>query len=222
MYSILTVGNQMDRLKEVTTGLSRLGFICTACIYAEDVITQDNRQTFNVILLDISSTSPQGDTAWAWFRKIKLRRLLPIIALVSTKTLHVAVQEDAIEDFIVQPWNFDELAARIGRIMHRKSQLKKDTTIIIGDLKIDTIKCEVEIGGRILALTYKEYELLKLMASNRGKVFTREELLDTLWGYDYFGGDRTVDVHIRRLRSKIEDPDHTFIETVRNIGYKIK
>jgi DNA-binding response OmpR family regulator len=222
MYSILIVGNQMDRLKEVASGMSRLGFNCTACIYVEDVITWDNRQTFNVVLLDISSTSPNGDTAWSWFRKVKLRRLLPIIALVSTTTLHLAIQEDAIEDFIVQPWNFDELAARIGKVIRRRNKPREDTTITVGDLKIDTIRCEVEISGRILALTFKEYELLKLLASNRGRVFTREELLNTLWGYDYFGGDRTVDVHIRRLRSKIEDPDHTFIETVRNIGYKLK
>ena len=78
------------------------------------------------------------------------------------------------------------------------------------------------MAGRLLALTFKEYELLKLLATNKGKVFTRESLLNEVWGYDYYGGDRTVDVHIRRLRSKIEDPTHTFIETVRNIGYKFK
>ena len=76
------------------------------------------------------------------------------------------------------------------------------------------------MDNRIIDLTFKEYELLKLMATNRGRVFTRDNLLDKIWGYDYFGGDRTVDVHIRRLRSKIEDANHSYIETVRNIGYK--
>jgi two-component system alkaline phosphatase synthesis response regulator PhoP len=89
-----------------------------------------------------------------------------------------------------------------------------------GDLVIDIAKYEVSIGGKLLALTFKEYELLKFLAKNRGRVFTRETLLNEVWGYDYYGGDRTVDVHIRRLRSKIEDSTHTFIETVRNIGYK--
>jgi DNA-binding response OmpR family regulator len=80
----------------------------------------------------------------------------------------------------------------------------------------------VTVNGALVELTFKEYELLKLLAANRGRVFTREALLDKLWGYDYFGGDRTVDVHIRRLRSKIEDAEHTYIETVRNIGYRFK
>jgi two-component system alkaline phosphatase synthesis response regulator PhoP len=80
----------------------------------------------------------------------------------------------------------------------------------------------VTVEWRIVELTFKEYELLKLLASNKGRVYTREILLDKIWGYDYYGGDRTVDVHIRRLRSKIEDSNHNFIETVRNIGYRFK
>jgi DNA-binding response OmpR family regulator len=71
-------------------------------------------------------------------------------------------------------------------------------------------------------LTFKEYQLLVLLATNPGKVYTREELLTTVWEYDYLGGTRTVDVHIRRLRSKIEDADHSFIETVRNVGYRFR
>lgn len=106
--------------------------------------------------------------------------------------------------------------------MSRASGARADSVLKIGDLTIDSVRCEVEVGGRLLALTFKEYELLRLLATNKGKVFTREALLNQVWGYDYYGGDRTVDVHIRRLRSKIEDPVHTFIETVRNIGYKFK
>ncbi len=71
-------------------------------------------------------------------------------------------------------------------------------------------------------MTFKEYELLKFLAKDQGRVFTRETLLNKVWGYDYFGGDRTVDVHVRRLRSKIELSGQTFIETVRNIGYRFK
>ena len=76
------------------------------------------------------------------------------------------------------------------------------------------------MGCKVVELTFKEYELLKFLASNRGRVYTREALLNKVWGYDYYGGDRTVDVHVRRLRSKIEDSKRTFIETVRNIGYR--
>ena len=122
----------------------------------------------------------------------------------------------------MKPWNMDELSARIRRAISHTTRPEHDSIIKVGDLTIDPVRCEVELAGRLLALTFKEYELLKLLATSKGKVFTRESLLNEIWGYDYYGGDRTVDVHIRRLRSKIEDPVHSFIETVRNIGYKFK
>jgi len=87
---------------------------------------------------------------------------------------------------------------------------------------LNLTKCEVSLANNVIPLTFKEYELLKLLATNPGKVFNREALLNRVWGYDYYGGDRTVDVHIRRLRSKIEDATHNFIETVRNIGYRFR
>jgi len=211
----------MDRVRDLSAGLSRMGFSCTACIYADDVIQQDARQLFNAVLIDISSISTHGDSAWKWFRKLKLRRLLPVIALVSSSTLHL-VLEQGFEDFVIKPWNLDELSARIRRAISETTRPDRDMVIKVGDLTIDPVRCEVELAGRLLALTFKEYELLKLLATNEGKVFTRESLLNEIWGYDYYGGDRTVDVHIRRLRSKIEDSAHSFIETVRNIGYKFK
>ena len=221
MSNILLVTNEMDRVRDLSAGLSRMGFSCTACIYADDVIQQDARQLFNAVLIDISSISTHGDSAWKWFRKLKLRRLLPVIALVSSSTLHL-VLEQGFEDFVIKPWNLDELSARIRRAISETTRPDRDMVIKMGDLTIDPVRCEVELAGRLLALTFKEYELLKLLATNEGKVFTRESLLNEIWGYDYYGGDRTVDVHIRRLRSKIEDSAHSFIETVRNIGYKFK
>ena len=78
---------------------------------------------------------------------------------------------------------------------------------------------EVTVEGRIVELTFKEYELLKLLTSNRGRVYTREALLNRIWGYDYYGGDRTVDVHMRRLRAKIPSPYNNMLKTIRNVGY---
>ena len=221
MHNILLVTNEMDRVRDVSTGLSRAGFSCTACVYADDVVEQDLRQLFNAVLIDLSSVSTHGDSAWKWFRKLKLRKLLPVIVLISPSTLPL-VLEQGFEDFAVQPWNMDELSARIRRAIFRTARPGGDGIIKAGVLAIDPVRCEVEMAGRLLALTFKEYELLKLLATHKGKVFTRESRLNEIWGYDYYGGDRTVDVHIRRLRSKIEDPEHTFIDTVRNIGYKFK
>jgi len=222
MYNILIVTNEMDRMRDVITGLSRQGYSCTACAYADDVITQDVRQYFNLVLIDLSSVSQHGDSAWRWFRRIKLRRPLPIIALVSAPTLQVIMTETGIDDFILKPWNMEELSSRVMLLLTHADTSVEGKVIKVGDLVIDPIKCEVHLGGRLLVLTFKEYEMLKLLATNPGRVFTREQLLNEVWGYDYYGGDRTVDVHIRRLRSKIEDSVHSFIDTVRNIGYKFK
>ena len=109
-------------------------------------------------------------------------------------------------------------------MMYRKLQDRTAMSklIIHGDLVIDLPKYEVRQAGRLIILTLKEYELLCLLASNAGKVFTRKTLLNKIWGYNYYGGARTVDVHITRLRNKIEDSSHSFIGTVRGVGYKFK
>ena len=109
---------------------------------------------------------------------------------------------------------------RINRVLRKTVKNESSEQIKCDGLTIDLATCEVTVNGKIVELTFKEYEMLKLLASNKGRVYTREALLDKIWGYDYYGGDRTVDVHVRRLRSKIEDASHTYIETVRNIGYR--
>ena len=93
--------------------------------------------------------------------------------------------------------------------------------IIIAQQSIDVEKYEVRISGHKVDLTYKEYELLKVLAANPGRVFTREALLRTVWDYDYFGGARTVDVHVRRLRAKIADGNQRLIETIHKVGYRL-
>ena len=125
-----------------------------------------------------------------------------------------------VDDFVVAPYDPRELSLRIRRLVKTSKQAQNPRQLKSNGLILDPVTCEVTVDDKYIELTFKEYELLKLMASSPGRVFTRETLLDHIWGYDYYGGDRTVDVHIRRLRSKIEDANHTYIETVRNIGYK--
>ena len=124
-------------------------------------------------------------------------------------------------DFILHPYDTAELKLRLKRILHNDNNTDSET-FRSGDLVIDLERCEVSLAGKVVILTFREYELLKFLANNRGRTFSRDALLDKVWGYDYFGGDRTVDVHIRRLRSKIEDTDQSYIETVRNIGYRFR
>jgi two-component system alkaline phosphatase synthesis response regulator PhoP len=112
--------------------------------------------------------------------------------------------------------------ARIRRALWRRQGTTSANVIRCGDLLLDLGSYRVFVAGRPVELTYKEYELLRFLATHRDQVCTRETLLNRVWGYDFYGGPRTVDVHIRRLRSKIEDRDHTFIETVRSVGYRFR
>ena len=91
-----------------------------------------------------------------------------------------------------------------------------------GELTIDLERYDVTVSGRRVSLTYKEFQLLVLLASNPGRVYTRDALLSQIWGYDYLGGTRTVDVHVRRLRSKVEGPGRSYVETIRNVGYRFR
>jgi DNA-binding response OmpR family regulator len=113
-----------------------------------------------------------------------------------------------------------ELRLRIARLQDKKTPPPEAHLISAGDLVIDPERYDVYVANKPVLLTFKEYELLKLLASNPGHVYRREALLEQVWGYQYFGGTRTVDVHVRRLRSKIEDATHTFIDTVWNVGYR--
>jgi DNA-binding response OmpR family regulator len=127
-----------------------------------------------------------------------------------------------LDDFIAFPTTAEELVARVRRALRRSAAEEDPNVLRRGDLTIDHTSYKVFVANRPVELTYKEYELLRCLALNEGKVCTREMLLSRVWGYDFYGGARTVDVHIRRLRSKIEDRHHTLIETVRNVGYRFR
>lgn len=120
------------------------------------------------------------------------------------------------------PSDCDEVLRRIDLVQARARGPADRNLITHGDLVIDQDRYEVRLVGRKIDLTYKEYELLKYIAARPGRVFSREALLRAVWDYDYFGGTRTVDVHVRRLRSKINDLRYQFIETVWNVGYRFR
>ncbi len=125
------------------------------------------------------------------------------------------------DDFLVLPAAPGELRRRVERALYRRHGIDAENFVRCGVLTIDLTNYRVTVAGEAVVLTFKEYELLRYLAMNAGRVSTREQLLNRVWGYDYFGGARTVDVHIRRIRSKIEIHGHTFIETVRNVGYRL-
>lgn len=147
---------------------------------------------------------------------------LPVIALVSPEVLPDFDLKLGISDFVVSPPDADELVTRVKLTLHRNRREEGDDVIRAGSLVINPSTYEVSLRGKRVNLRFKEYELLRLLATNPGRVYSREALLSSIWGYDYFGGTRTVDVHIRRLRSKIEDAEHPYIETIWNVGYRFR
>ena len=143
---------------------------------------------------------------------------LPLLAVV--KDVEQLAETDTLkhfDDFVIYPGGASELIARIRLLDKRRG--KGGNVITQGELIINLDAHQVTVGGYAVDLTYKEYELLKTIAATPGRAYSREELLRSIWGYDYFGGTRTVDVHVRRLRSKIETTDR-FIETVHGVGYR--
>ena len=147
---------------------------------------------------------------------------LPLLAVLPPYELTAYGSGATADDFIVWPGSAEELAARLRIVLRRRGVSDPEHILRRGDLVIDFSNYRVSVAGRHVELTFKEYELLRFLAGNPDKVFTREALLNRVWGYDYYGGARTVDVHIRRLRAKIEDGHRTFIETIRNVGYRFR
>ena len=147
---------------------------------------------------------------------------LPLFAVVDVKDLtHASFQAPSgVYDVFTRPLRVEECVARLVIAYKKFHRITDKNVIVSGDLEIDVARYEVRIAGAKVDLTYTEYQLLKFLASHPGQVFDRDALLNKVWGYEYFGGARTVDVHVRRLRSKIEIKKHVFVETVRNIGYK--
>ena len=147
---------------------------------------------------------------------------IPVVVILPLMSLDGITTSRAEIEICFQPCTPEEVSLRLKIAISRNAPLEASNIIIRGDLVIDCDRYEVTLKGLKVDLTYKEYELLKYLASNPGRVFSRESLLRSVWEYDYFGGTRTVDVHIRRLRSKIDDVSNHFIETQWNVGYRFR
>ncbi len=217
--NIIVISEDSEFMDAVDSYLNSNGFRLFAMPYEKIAAMEYDRP--DLLLIDIAS-SLSNVNGYALARMLKSELRIPIIFILTPDFLDDFHSNRNADDFILKPCNFVELDARIRRILWRIKEIDNGNVIKHGDLVIDLDKYEVFVAGRLINLSFKEYELLKVLVTNKDRVLTREALLDKVWGYDYFGGDRTVDVHIRRLRSKIEDANHSFIDTVRNVGYKFK
>jgi len=175
----------------------------------------------DLLIVDLAVLGPRGPRIVPGVRRMKGFETLPVIAVIDAESAAEKLSQARTDDFLLEPLRGEELALRIESLLARRrgggwNQLN------FGEVVIDFDRYEVTRGGRRVDLTYKEHELLRFFASNPDKPFTREVLLDRVWGADYIGGVRTVDVHVRRLRAKIGDLRGRMIETVRGVGYRFR
>lgn len=148
------------------------------------------------------------------------RPLQPVLLVMpADKVGTIDVTDDVFDDFIVHPSHPAELETRLKNLLWRTNGTVSAELVEYGSLVLNLSTYQASVAGRPLDMTYMEYELLKHFATHPGRVLTREELLRQVWGYEYYGGARTVDVHVRRLRAKLGDEHAALIQTVRSVGY---
>ena len=186
--------------------------------HAAERMEPDDGWSGAVVCADID---PEG--AFALCRALRKRDmpLTPLLLVVTADQLpELELREDLFDDFCTTPWRGQELDARLAHLFWRTGRGTRPDLVEYGALVLNLETYQANLSGRPLDLTYMEYELLKFLATHPGKVFTRETLLSRVWGYEYYGGARTVDVHIRRLRAKLGEEQANLISTVRSVGYR--
>jgi DNA-binding response OmpR family regulator len=178
------------------------------------------KEDYSVLLVDIDIFDTT-DLVQFYLSKIRKKFYgIPVLLIIRVNNLNQMNLDWFFNDCILYPFRKGELDIRVKRLLW-ESGIDEDI-ISVGHIKINLKEYTVYLNNEKLELTYKEFELLRLLVENRGEVFTRKDLLNRIWGVEYIGGTRTVDVHVRRLRGKLGDEFNTIIETVRNVGYRCK
>jgi DNA-binding response OmpR family regulator len=175
----------------------------------------------NIVIVDSGDEIHRGQRALKRLGQFDPLAEIPKLLTVTVPRLSVLDFSIGFDDFVLRPLVPAELYARIRQLDWRTAAFGSDEVVKIGDLVLDVAGYEARLQGRRLELTHQEFELLKFLAQHRGRVFTRDQLLQKVWGYEYTGGTRTVDIHVRRVRAKLAG-ESGLIETVRNVGYKMR
>ena len=164
-----------------------------------------------------------AEATWTFLRSVRRSSdaAVPVLLLIGGSYLdELRHRDELFDDFILTPFHPSEIEARLRHLLAGETTTTRSELVEYSELTLNLETYQAAIEGRPLDLTYMEYELLKFLAQNPGKVFTREMLLSRVWGYEYYGGARTVDVHIRRLRAKLGEEHANLIQTVRSVGYR--
>lgn len=186
-----------------------------------DLAHAETEAGFDGALVDATVMSLTDAMTFTRQLRQRERAISPIILVLDRFQLdELTFRDDLFDDFVVAPVDANELAARLHHRLRRAGHEGATSLVEQGGLVLNLETYQATIAGRVMDLTYMEYELLKFLATNPQRVFTRETLLNRVWGYEYYGGARTVDVHVRRLRAKLGEEHAYLIATVRSVGYK--
>ena len=219
MYKILVVDDE-PKIREVIKEYGEFsGYEITE---ADDGITAVGLcklNDYDLIIMDIMMPKLDGFSACKEIKKIKD---IPVIMVTAKGAEYDKVMglDAGADDYVTKPFGMMELVSRIRAVLRRTSKKEEDDTYVLGEIRMDRKKHEVTVAGEPVALTLKEYELLRKLMENQNIVLTRDKLLEEIWGYDFDGETRTVDVHVRTLRQKLGQAGE-YIETVRGVGYRI-
>lgn len=226
--TILVVDDEIHILELIKFNLINSGYRVITADTGEQALKECEKELPDLILLDIMLPGIDGLEVCRRLKKNNDTNMIPIIMLTAKgeEIDKILGLELGADDYITKPFSVRELAARVKALLRRSTLSLTDessTPIVkIGDVTIDITNYEVYKNEEKLEFTLKEFELLKLLVQNKGKVLTRDYLLDQIWGYEYYGETRTVDVHIRHIRQKLEEDGKShYIETIRGVGYKL-
>ena len=224
---VLIVEDEESFVEALEVGLRREGFVTKVARDGIEALTLFDAVEPDLVLLDLMLPGMSGIDVC---RQIRLKSKTPVIMVTAkdTELDTVVGLEVGADDYVAKPYRLRELVARMRAVLRRSPQdapvYGDDEVLEIGDVRLDLARHELVVRGAEVAAPRKEFELLELLMANAGRVITRDTLLDQVWGADYVGDTKTLDVHVKRLRAKVEsDPSHpTRIRTIRGVGYRFE
>jgi DNA-binding response OmpR family regulator len=206
---------------ELARTLDLAGYAWKAVASPDEAAEHEPPDGWQAIVVE---SSADAESAWAFLRvlrKSSSAQAKVLLLIGGAQLADLDLRDDLYDDFCLTPFHPSELEARLRHLLAATGEVAASAHLVeYGDLVLNLETYQAALSGRPLDLTYMEYELLKFFATHSSKVFTREQLLSRVWGYEYYGGARTVDVHVRRLRAKLGEEHASLIQTVRSVGYR--
>lgn len=219
--SILVIDDDRNILAIIEMYLRKAGYEVTCVERGDEALQAFRRVQPALVVLDVMLPGMDG---WEVLDKLRQESDVPVIMLTAKGDTLDRIQglDLGADDYIVKPFDAKELLARIKAVLRRSSLPENEKCVTFEDLEISLDNYSVTLDGKQIEMPPKEIELLFFLASREGKVFTREQLMEQVWGFDFFGDSRTVDVHVKRIREKLGERDAWQLKTVWGVGYKFE